>query len=152
MLTSSEAGASRAGSGVPVWSLMAVGAKRRLKCSVQQPGRKCFVAGSAHTAGGGRFVMWCETSGSGFSSDDTHSPLCTSWQTLNNTQQTPGICGINILRPAAEQGCHRRRDTWFGMDWRTNWIWGFLFFFLQNVLSDSLLIQLHFSHTLFLLA
>ena len=80
-----------------LYSLMAVGTKERLKCSVQQPGRRRFVAGSAHTAGGGRFVIWCETSGSGFSGDDTHSPLCTSWQTLNNTQETPGISDINIL-------------------------------------------------------
>lgn len=70
-----------------LYSLRSVGTKERLKCSVQQPGRRCFVAGSAHTAGGGTFVIWCETSGSGFASDDTHSPLCTSWQTLNNTQK-----------------------------------------------------------------
>lgn len=83
-----------------LYSLKSDGSRQKkecLKCSVQQPGRRCFVAGSADTAGGGRFVIWCETSGSGFSSDDTHSPLCSSWQTLNNTQQTPGISDINIL-------------------------------------------------------
>lgn len=68
-------------------SLMSDGTKERLKCSVQHLGRRCFVAGSAHTAGGGRYVIWCETSGSRFSSDDTHSPPCTLWQALNNTHK-----------------------------------------------------------------
>lgn len=61
-------------------------------------GKTVLCSWSAHTAGGGRFVIWCETSGSRFSSDDdTHFPLCTSWQTLNNAHKTPGICDINIL-------------------------------------------------------
>lgn len=68
-----------------LYSLMSDGTKEHLKCSVQHLGRRCFVAGSAHTAGGGRYVIWCETSGSRFSSDDTHSPPCTLWQALNNT-------------------------------------------------------------------
>lgn len=106
------AGDSGAGSSVQsdVWWLSAQKSVWSALCSSRE--ERCFVAGSAHTVGGGRFVIWCETSGSGFSGDDTHSPLWTSWQTLNNTQETPGIADINILVwPGVEQGSYCRSDT-----------------------------------------